>query len=177
MKKIALGILGLLALAVAAVVVMAMFQPDVTHVERSRVVHADAAEIKPQLTDLKLWVAWSPWAEMDPNATWTYSDPAQGKGAWYTWEGNEDVGKGRMDVLEVSDDAVRYSLKFIEPFESEATVALTLAEHAEGTEVTWIMDSENPFVTKVFLVFADFDAMIGADFERGLGNLASKVET
>ncbi len=176
MKKVLLGGFGLLALALVGVLVAAMLKPDVTHVERSRVVRADAAEIMPHLTDMELWVKWSPWAELDPNVKWTFSDPASGVGAWYEWVGNDDVGRGKMEVVSVKDDAVGYALTFIEPFESEAGVTLTLEDHAEGTEVVWGMDSKNGFASKLFMVFADFDAMIGADFERGLGNLAKVVE-
>jgi len=42
--------------------------------------------------------------------------------------------------------------------------------------VVWGMDSANTFPSKVFMVFADFDAMLGADFEKGLANLAGRVE-
>lgn len=176
MKKVLIGVFGLLALALVAVLGLAMLKPDVTHVERSRVVRADAAEVMPHLTDMNLWVKWSPWAELDPNVKWTFSEPASGVGAWYEWTGNDEVGRGKMEVTAIDDRAVRYALTFIEPFESTAEVTLTVAAHAEGAEVTWGMDSNNGFASKLFMVFADFDAMLGADFERGLGNLATIVE-
>jgi len=176
MKKVLVGGFGLLALALVGVLVAAMLKPDVTHVERSRVVRAEASEVMPHLTDMELWVKWSPWAELDSNVKWTFSDPASGVGAWYEWSGNDEVGRGKMEVVSVEDDAVGYALVFIEPFESEAAVTLTLAKDGEGTKVTWGMDSQNGFASKLFMVFADFDAMLGADFERGLGNLAKVVE-
>lgn len=176
MKKILLGVFGFLALSLAGLLVAAVFQPDVTHVERSRVIRAASETIMPQLTDMKRWVEWSPWSAIDPNTTWTFSDPTSGKGAWYTWEGNDEVGKGRMEVTDVTADSVSYDLQFIEPFASEADVTMTLTPAAEGTKVVWSMDSENTFPSKVFMVFADFDAMIGGDFEKGLANLAERVE-
>ncbi|MEM6294289.1 MAG: SRPBCC family protein [Myxococcota bacterium] len=176
MKKIAFAVLGFFALCIGAILALAAFKPDTTTVTRSRVLRADQATIKPHLTDMKKWVAWSPWAERDPNVQWTFSDQTEGKGAWYEWAGNDDVGKGRMDVTEVTDTEVRYALAFKEPFESSATVVLAMAAADEGTKVSWTMDSENNFASKVFMVFADFDAMIGADFELGLGNLAKRVE-
>ncbi|MCR9164280.1 MAG: SRPBCC family protein [Nannocystaceae bacterium] len=177
MKKVLLGLVGLFVAVIVGVLVMASMQPDISHVERSAVIEASPEAIMPHLTDMKRWVEWSPWAERDPNVKWTFSDPAEGKGAWYEWEGNEDVGKGRMEVTAVEDDAVSYDLQFIEPFESEATVTLRVGEQDAGTQVTWEMDSENAFMSKVFMVFMDFDAMLGADFEQGLGNLAKKVES
>ncbi|MGH1343050.1 MAG: SRPBCC family protein [Nannocystales bacterium] len=176
MKKVLVAGFGVLSLVLVGVLAAAMFKPDVTHVERSRVVRAEAAEVMPHLTDMELWVKWSPWAELDPNVKWTFSDPASGVGAWYEWSGNEEVGRGKMEVVSVADDAVGYALVFIEPFESEAAVTLRLTKDGEGTKVTWGMDSQNGFATKVFMVFADFDAMLGADFERGLENLAKVTE-
>ncbi len=176
MKKIVFAVLGFFALCIGSIVAIAAFKPDTTTVTRSRVLRADEAAIKPHLIDMKKWVAWSPWAERDPNVEWTFSDPYEGKEAWYEWAGNEDVGKGRMDVTDVTATDVHYALAFKEPFESSATVVLSMAPEADGTKVTWTMDSENNFGSKIFMVFADFDAMIGADFELGLANLAKRVE-
>lgn len=176
MKKVILGFLGLFVLIIAGGVVAALFQPDVTHVERSRVIQGSPDAIMPQLTDMKRWVEWSPWSDRDPNIKWTFSDPTGGKGAWYEWEGNEDVGKGRMEVTAVESDAVTYALTFLDPFPSESTVTFRLEPEGQGTQVTWIMDSNNSFSTKVFMIFADFDALLGADFELGLERLAKQVE-
>lgn len=177
MKKILLGVFGFFALCIAGLLVAASFQPDVTHVERSRVIRASPDAIMAQLTDMKLWVEWSPWSALDPDTQWTFSDPASGKGAWYTWQGNDDVGKGRMEVTDVTDSSVSYGLEFIEPFASKADVTMTLTPESDGTKVVWGMDSANSFASKVFMVFADFDAMLGADFEKGLANLAGRVES
>ena len=46
-----------------------------------------------------------------------------------------------------------------------------------STEVTWSMDGQNDFMAKLVGVFLDFDAMIGADFEKGLENLGSVATT
>lgn len=176
MKKVLLGFVGLFAALIVGMLVMASIQPDISHVERSRVIKASPEAIMPHLSDMKLWVGWSPWAERDPNVKWTFSDPTDGKGAWYEWEGNDDVGKGRMEVTAVEENSVSYRLMFIEPFESQATVVIRVGAQDDGTQVTWEMDSTNSFASKAFMVFMDFDAMIGADFELGLGYLAKKVE-
>ncbi len=108
---------------------------------------------------------------LDPNQRTTYSDPSSGEGAWYEWEGNDDVGKGRMEITSITERAVRYRLAFIEPFESESEVELAIEPAGERTRVVWTMSGENDFMSKIFCVFMDMDAMIGGDFERGLENL------
>lgn len=170
-KKIALGILGALLLAVAGLLIAAAMQPDSFRVERSREIPATAEQIRPQLTDLREWNEWNPWSDLDPNQTVTYSDPPSGEGAWYRWEGNDDVGKGRMEITSVSDGRVAYHLEFIEPFASESEVEMQLEPQGERTRVVWIMSGDNDFVSKLFGVFMDMDEMIGNDFERGLERL------
>jgi hypothetical protein len=39
------------------------------------------------------------------------------------------------------------------------------------------MDADNDFMGKLFCLFMDMDAMIGADFERGLENLDRVART
>ena len=170
-KKIALGILAALGLAVAGLLVAAAMQPDSFRVERSRELAASAEQIRPQLTDLERWAGWNPWADLDPNQQTTFSDPASGEGAWYRWEGNDDVGKGKMEIASVTDGAVRYHLEFIEPFASESEVEIQLEPQGERTRVVWIMSGDNDFMGKLFSLFMDMDEMIGADFERGLERL------
>lgn len=170
-KKIALGILAVLVLGAGGVLIAAAMQPDTFRVERSREMAATPEQIRPQLTELRNWTQWSPWDGLDPNQRTTYSDPSSGEGAWYEWEGNDDVGKGRMEITSITERAVRYRLAFIEPFESESEVELAIEPAGERTRVVWTMSGENDFMSKIFCVFMDMDAMIGGDFERGLENL------
>lgn len=174
-KKIGLGVLAVLVLAIGGVLIAAAMQPDVMRVERERKIAASADEIHPQLTDLRRWVEWNPWAERDPNMKITFSEQPSGQGAWYEWDGNDDVGKGKMTIAEVSPTAVRYRLEFIEPFASEADVELTLEPKNGRTTVLWTMQSDNDFMGKIFGVFMDMESMVGKDFEKGLANLEGVV--
>ena len=135
----------------------AAMQPDSFRVERSRELAASAEQIRPQLTDLERWAEWNPWADLDPNQQTTFSDPASGEGAWYRWEGNDDVGKGKMEIASVTDGAVRYHLEFIEPFASESEVEIQLEPQGERTRVVWIMSGDNDFMGKLFSLFMDMD--------------------
>jgi hypothetical protein len=61
-----------------------------------------------------------------------------GVGAWYTWAGNKEVGKGKMQKVAIEDQKkVVEKLEFIEPFESKADVVLTTDSVAAGTKITW----------------------------------------
>jgi uncharacterized protein YndB with AHSA1/START domain len=138
---------------------------------------ATPAQVFPYVNDLTLYIQWMPWAELDPNQTNEFSDPPTGAGAWYTWSGNSDVGSGRMEVLSASPEAVVYQVSFIEPFESQAKATLSIEPvGSESVEVTWAFDQDANFGTKVMTVFMDMDAMLGADFEKGLSNMKKLVE-
>lgn len=173
-KKIGLGILAVLGTAVVGLLIAAALQPTHYSVERSRVVAATPEAILPLVTDLRSWNTWNPWIEMEPTAHLTYSDPASGEGAWYTWAGDE-VGAGRMDIEAISPQEVRYTIAFTEPMQSEAIIRIRMEPEAQGTRVTWVMEGDNDFMGKLFGVFMDMDSMIGADFERGLANLDQRL--
>jgi hypothetical protein len=43
--------------------------------------------------------------------------------------------------------------------------------------VTWSMFGENNFLAKAFHMFMNCDKMIGGDFEKGLANMKTVMET
>jgi len=166
---------GVLLVVVLGYVGFAASRPDAYHVERSRVIAVTPEIIQPQIEDLRQWVEWNPWDAMDPDMEKTFSDPASGRGAWYEWRGNDQVGVGRMEIAQTAPGRVVYHLAFQEPFESESDVTITYAAEGAGTRVTWAMDGEADFTTKLFTAFMSWDSMIGPDFERGLANLDARV--
>lgn len=38
------------------------------------------------------------WEKKDPNLRRSYGGAAEGKGATYAWEGDRNVGQGRMEI-------------------------------------------------------------------------------
>src|SRR5258707_599540 len=94
------------------------------------------------------------------------------KGAQYAWEGNKDVGQGRMEIAEsVPPSKVAIKLDFVKPFEAHNTIEFTLEPKGEATNVTWAMQGDTPYLAKIVHVFLDMDKMVGKDFEAGLANL------
>ena len=174
MRNLLMGIIALAVLAVAGVTVAAYVQPDDLRVERSAVMEATPADIFPLTHDLTEFVKWSPWSDIDPEVVHEFSSPPSGVDAWYTWNGNDDVGAGKMTVVEaVPGERVGYTLAFERPFESQAAVAFTFAEEGAGTNVTWTIDlTDRSLTEKAAGLFVSMDDMLGADFEKGLGRLA-----
>jgi Polyketide cyclase / dehydrase and lipid transport len=174
MSKVLLVLVLLLGGAAAYVAT----RPDAYHVERSATVDAPPATVFAQIDDFSVWKEWSPWEKKDPAMKRTVSTPPSGVGATYAWEGNKEVGKGKMTITDSRPgERVAEKLEFIEPFQSTSGVTFTLAaESPTTTKVTWAMDGKHNFVSKAFSVIKPMDGMIGKDFEDGLANLKKVAE-
>lgn len=173
LKRIALVVVVL----VAALLVFAATKPDSFRVQRTASIKAPPEKIYPLISDLKGWSAWSPWEKLDPAMTRTHSGAASGKGAVYEWDGNKEVGAGRMEIVEASPpSAVRIKLDFLKPFTAHNFAEFTLEPKGDATTVTWAMYGPNTYVAKLMSVFFSMDGMIGSYFETGLANLKAAAE-
>jgi hypothetical protein len=172
LKKIGL----VFAALVAALLLYAATRPDSFSVERRIVVQAPAEKIQPLIADFHRWADWSPWEKLDPAMKRTFGGSAAGVGATYGWQGNKDVGSGRMEVKSAAADKVGIQLDFIEPFEGHNMTDFVLTPKEGGTEVRWVMFGPAPFISKLMGVFVSMDSMIGKDFEKGLAQLKVAAE-
>ena len=171
-KTIAIIIVVLLA----GVLTYAATKPDNFRVERSISANAPPEKIAALISDFHLWSGWSPYENKDPQMKRTFSGAQNGTGAVYEWNGNSEVGQGRMEITESSPSKIAIKLDFIKPFEGYNVATFTLAPQGDATIVTWAMDGPSPYVAKVIGVFCNMDHMIGKDFETGLANLKTAVE-
>jgi uncharacterized protein YndB with AHSA1/START domain len=170
-------ILIVIVVLVAAILALAATRPNRLRVQRSASIKAPPEKIFPLIADFHIWSLWSPWEKKDPALKRTFSGAASGKGAAYAWEGNRDVGSGRMEITDASSPSkVTIQLDFIKPFEGHNVTDFTLVPRGDATEVTWLMRGPAPFVSKLMGVFVDMDKMIGKDFEAGLANLKAASE-
>lgn len=166
---IAVAILGLLGYAST--------RPDSFTVERSTSIQAPPERIYPLIADFRQWRAWSPWEKLDPTMKRSYSGAQSGQGAVYAWEGNPQVGRGRIEIRSARpSSSVDIQLDFLSPFEAHNTASFTLVPQAGVTEVAWTMRGPMPFISKVMGVFVSMDQMVGKDFEAGLAHLKAAAE-
>lgn len=173
-KKVLLALVVLVVLAVVGVAGAALTQPDRFKVERSIAMAVPPEAVYQQVADFRAWDRWSPWARLDPAMKTEFGGTQGAPGATYHWVGNDDVGEGRMTLTEVSPPSrLAIKLEFIKPFAAVNDTDFTFAPEGGGTRVTWSMAGETPFLSKVMMVFMDFDKMIGKDFEKGLAQLAA----
>jgi uncharacterized protein YndB with AHSA1/START domain len=172
-KAIAIAIV----LLIAGVLILAAMKPDTFRVQRSTSIKAPPEKIFPLINDLKQWSAWSPWEKKDPAMKRSFGSTSAGKGAVYEWDGNNKVGKGRMEITEAAPPSkVVIKLDFISPMEGHNVAEFSVDGKGDATNVTWVMYGPAPFVSKLFSVFMSMDRMVGPDFEAGLANLKSITE-
>jgi uncharacterized protein YndB with AHSA1/START domain len=162
---------------VAGILAYAATKPDVFRVQRATSIKAPPENIFPFLNDLHKFGAWSPWEKKDPAMKRTFAGSESGKGAMYEWDGDKNVGQGRMEIVETTPPSkVAIKLDFVRPFEAHNTVEFTLAPNGDSTDVTWAMQGPVPYVAKIMHVFVDMDSMVGKDFEAGLASLKTVAE-
>jgi uncharacterized protein YndB with AHSA1/START domain len=167
----------ILAVAIAAILLLASTKPDTFRIERSAVINAPAEKIFSVLNDFHQWGGWSPWENKDPDMKRTYGGAERGKGAVYGWEGDKNVGTGRMEILEANAPSkLVIKLDFFKPFEAHNTAEFTMLPQGNVTNVRWVMHGPATLMSKVMQVFMDFDKMVGKDFETGLANLKKLTE-
>ena len=173
LKKIAIAVVVVLAVILG----MAAMQPDSFTVSRSTTIKAPPEKIIPLVNDFHNWTSWSPWEQLDPKMQRGYSGPNSGVGAVYTWNGNDDVGQGRMEITEQTlSTKVGIKLDFVEPFASSNVTEFVLVPQGDTTTVNWNMSGPMQLVTKIMSVFMSMDKMIGKDFEKGLAQMKAVAE-
>ena len=172
-----LTIAMIIGAALAVLFIYAATRPDTFRVQRTAVINASPEKVFACINDLHHWASWSPWERKDPAMKKSHSGSPQGTGAVLEWDGNKDVGTGRMEVLQsIPSSKILIQLDFFKPFEAHNTAEFTLGPRAGSTEVTWTMYGPQPYMMKVMGFFCSPDKMVGKDFEAGLTNLKMLVE-
>jgi hypothetical protein len=172
-----LKVLIVLVVVVVALVVVAT-RPSEFRVERTATMAAPAPVVFAQVNDFHRWEAWSPYAKRDPGMTKRFEGAPAGVGAIYSWSGNREVGEGRSTIIESRPgELVRIKLEFVRPFAGASTADFTFRPEGDRTAVTWSLTGRNNFIAKAMGLVMNMDRMIGGDFETGLAQMKSVVES
>jgi hypothetical protein len=171
-------IAAMIVLAIAVIWILAARQGDVFAVERSVVVNAPPQRIHALVNNFHNWTDWSPYEHRDPQLKRSFSGASEGKGSVYAWEGNKNVGSGRMEILDTDPSSnVTIKLDFLKPFEAHNKAEFLFRPQGGATFVTWRMSGPHACMSRVMGVFMNFDRMVGKDFETGLASLKQAAES
>ena len=171
----------LIIIAVLAVilVVVGFLLPQTKHVERSITVEATKDTVFNQVNNLQNFNNWSPWAEIDPNASYTYTGPNSGVGATMAWDSQmPEVGSGTYKIVESNyPNLVKIEMKFgQEQIPAESSFILEELSY-DQTRVTWTLDADfgNDLIGR-YMGFFLMERAVGPQYEKGLKNLQDIVE-
>ena len=174
LKKILIG-LAVLVLGFVAFVAM---QPSDFRVERTATIAAPPASAFAQVNDLRKWEAWSPWAKLDPKAKVSFEGPDSGQGAAMTWAGNDQVGEGKMTIVDSRpDDAIKLKVDIAKPYEGTSMSEFTFKPEGTGTAVTWAILAQHNFMEKAFCLIMNGKRMMSDLMDKGLAQMKSVVES
>lgn len=174
--KKALLIIGIL---ITIPLIAAMFLKNNYAVERKIVINKPKSEVFEYLKFLKNQDNFSKWATMDPDMKKSYRGKDGTVGFVSAWEStNEDVGQGEQEIEKITEgERIDYELRFIEPFESTEKAYMTTTTVAENqTAVTWGFTGHMAYPSNIWLLFLNFEEMIGGDLQTGLEKLKSELE-
>jgi hypothetical protein len=165
-----------IAILIVGFLIYASTRPDTFRFQRTARVNAAPDAIFPLINDYRNWTLWSPYEHRDPALKRTYSGAIAGRGAIYAWEGNKNVGSGRMEIVDTSPNKIIIKLDFFAPFKANNIAEFTLEPKGAATDVTWAMHGPVPFFGKIMHLLIDCDKMVGKDFATGLENMKAAAE-
>ena len=75
------------------------------------------------------------------------------------------------------NDLIRINLEFFRPFAATNVAEFTFRPEGDQTAVTWSMMGKNNFIPKAIHLIINMDKMICSQFEQGLDQMKSIVES
>jgi len=166
------GLVGLVVILAA----VAYLLPRSVTVARTVVIDAPADAIWPHVSSLQAMEVWSPWMGIDPNVQVTHSGPESGVGARMEWASdNPDVGTGTQEIIAATEmERILTALNFGDMGLAQAEILLSPSGRA--TEVTWGLEADMGMSPVSRWMGLMMDRWVGADYEKGLGNLKTLIE-
>ena len=101
MLKIVAAVIGIAVAVAAGILGYAATRPDSFRVERALDIKAPPEKIYGILTDFRQSPQWSPYEKKDPGMKRSFGGASTGKGATYEWDGDSNVGAGRLEIADV----------------------------------------------------------------------------
>ena len=177
LKTIVVIVVVAIVVSLAVVLVIAATRPDTFRVARSTRIEAPPEAIFPLIEDFRNWSAWSPYETRDPDMKRSFGATTKGKGAEYAWEGNRNVGSGRMEITESSAPSkLALDLHMLTPFKADNVVAFTLRRRAARRTSPGPWTDLSPTSRRSCTCSSIWTAWSARDFEAGLAKLKAVAE-
>jgi hypothetical protein len=171
-------ILMVLLVALIAFAFYVQSRPNHFTFERSGLIHAKPEKIFPYLNSFKLGSEWTPYERIDPQMKKTYSTVDSGVGASLDFSGNQNIGEGRIEIVKSEPlSLVELKLEMKRPMAGTNFIQYKLTPETDGTRFSWSMNGEANFLSKLMGILLNCEKMMGEQFDQGIQNLKTIVET
>lgn len=171
-----LKIFIILLIVVAGAYLLACFlAPKNLNLEVEEKVDAPSNLVFNLVNDLKKWEEWSPWANIDTAAVYTYSNNTEGVGASFSWKGNSDLGEGTQTIKEsVIGEKIKLALEF-NGWDGVSHSNWNFTPDGEKTKVTWDFNgADTAFPYRIFNLF--MKGALKKSYQEGLTSLKNLAE-
>jgi len=167
LKKIALGILALIAL----ILIVAALAPKEFTSERRIVINKPRAEVFEYIRQVKNQDNYGIWQLSDPGMKKSYEGTDGTVGFKYSWD-SKKMGKGSQTITGIVEgERMDTELNF--GFGDPAKAYFITKDAGPGqTSVVWGISGRSPFPFNIMNLFYD----MGKDFDQGLKNLKGVLE-
>jgi hypothetical protein len=172
-------ILLFIALLIGIALIAALFVKKEMNAEREVTINKPKQDVFNYVKYLKNQVAYSKWEKMDPAMKKEYRGTDGTVGFVSAWDSEkDDVGKGEQEIKKITEgERVNFEIRFIKPFESTATSAITTQSVSPNeTKVKWEFHGKMNYPFNLMGLFMNMEKMIGDDLQTGLTNLKPVLE-
>ncbi|MEO5790231.1 MAG: SRPBCC family protein [Gelidibacter sp.] len=177
--KILKKILIVLVVIIALPLIVALFVKKDYTVQKEIVINKPKQEVFDYIKYLKNQDNYSKWNSIDPYMKKSYSGTDGTVGFVARWESdNDEVGWGEQEIKAINEgERLDFELRFLKPFEATEPAFMTTESIAYNqTKVTWGFNGHMNYPTNIWLLFMDFEKMIGDDLQSGLSKLKIELE-
>ncbi len=150
---------------------------DKVQVKRSIDIERPAKMVFKAVNSMHRFNQWSPWADLDSNASYQFSGPESGVGSMMAWQGNQEVGTGTQEIIESTPNAlVKTELYFDGQGDDPSWASIIIHDKGDKVSVDWVFDADfnGNILGRYFGMM--MDDMLGPQYEKGLGKLKAMVE-
>lgn len=175
MNKIAVTLVSAAIITLLLIFLPFTFSPVWT-AKRTVFIGERPEAIYPYLNNIEKWQEWTVWTKKeDPAMSFDYTQKLTGAGAKASWK-SKKMGNGSIKFLSIErGKSVTYEM-FFGTVANAITGTITVERSGLGSVVVWIQQGnfgKNIFERYMGIIM---DTVVGADMEKGLWNLRSKVE-
>jgi effector-binding domain-containing protein len=162
----------LLLSVVAASIFIATQKSDFT-VERSKIIKSPRSAVYSYVNDYRNWADFGSWTTDAPEIKVLYPETTIGKGAYYSWKGNDGMGEVRTLYVK-ENDSISQKMNYNG---TSSAISWSFKDTEDGTKVTWQSKGNMSFLLKFYTALnGGVEEVIGKMYEKSLENLDKALD-